>query len=262
VADYVKHIAIFAATRWELNALRRAFILEGARRFGRTRCLLGHRDDLDIWLVQTGIGLRAASAAVRAVTAVQQFDLLVSSGFGCALSPAAIGDLLIGTEVVSYSADAEPLPAGEPCLCSRDMTEAAIRSARAAGISAHAGRIATVSRVLCRAGEKRAVGAATGAIGSDMESSAICTAARAHHAAALVVRSVSDLHDEDLPLDFNRFRGPAGWLTGSLHSLAHPASIRGLFRLRRQARIGAGGLTRFFQQFLHDLSRSGQPLLR
>jgi adenosylhomocysteine nucleosidase len=262
VADYVKHIAIFTATRWEFDAVRRAFILDGRRGLGQTRCFLGHWENLGIWLVQTGIGLRAASVAVRAVMAVQQFDLLVSSGFSGALTQAAIGELLIGTEVVSYPADAGPLLTSEPCLCSRDAGELAMRSARSAGVSAQAGRIVTVSRILWRASEKRAVGEATGAIGSDMESSVICAAAREHHASALVARSVSDRHDEELPLDFNRFLGPAGWLTGSMHCLAHPASVRGLYRLRSQAQVGAGRLTRFFEQFFRDLSRSGQPLLR
>jgi hypothetical protein len=100
----------------------------------------------------------------------------------------------------------------------------------------------SVTTVLCRATDKQQVSRSAGAIALDMESAAIGTVARAHGVPFAVIRTVSDTADEDLPLDFNQFLKPWGWVRGIAGLLSAPSSVIGLNRLRRSTRIAAGTL--------------------
>jgi len=134
--------------------------------------------------------------------------------------------------------------------CSREVVALATEVAHLSGLPTHAGRYVTVPRILFRAAETRVVAERTGAIAADMESAAICAEGESRGIPVLVARTVSDLLDEDLPLDFNLFLGPAGWARGIMHTLAHPASLGGLNRMRVQGKIAAERLTQFFCRFL------------
>jgi len=69
----------------------------------------------------------------------------------------------------------------------------------------------------------------------------------------LVARAVSDVLEEDLPLDFNQFIGQGGWIRGAVECMTHPTALWGLNRMRRQAMIGGDQLTRFFVKFFDEL---------
>jgi adenosylhomocysteine nucleosidase len=97
----------------------------------------------------------------------------------------------------------------------------------------------SLATVLCRAVEKEYLGRLSGAIALDMESAAIGNVARACGVPFAVVRTVSDVASEDLPLDFNAFLTPWGWLRGVGAMLMRPSSLMGLNRLRRQSRLAA-----------------------
>ena len=88
-----------------------------------------------------------------------------------------------------------------------------------------------------------------GAIGLDMESAALGLAASERQILFGIVRTVSDLVDEDLPLDFNLFLRPSGWAKGVAACLAHPTSLIGLNRLRRQSRSAGAQLTAIYRAF-------------
>ncbi|MEE8241656.1 MAG: hypothetical protein V3R16_10335, partial [Nitrospirales bacterium] len=75
------------------------------------------------------------------------------------------------------------------------------------------------------------------------------------HVPFVVVRAVSDLLEEDLPMDFNQFLTPAGWLPGAAACLRHPSSLVGLGRLRAQCTTAATRMTSFFREFAGDLAR-------
>jgi len=205
-----------------------------------------------VFAVRTGVGTEKAGAVCRAVLAQQPLDLVLSSGFACALTPSRIGDLLIGTDVAMQDA-------GLASPCAEPFREAAVVAAKAAGLVAQVGRFITVARVLWRADEKRRVAAATGAIGLDMESAAMGAAAGAGRVPFLIVRAASDLLDEDLPLDFNVFLAPRGlggianWLRGVAFCLVRPSVAVGLNRLRRQSAVASERMTTFTERFLDDL---------
>jgi adenosylhomocysteine nucleosidase len=197
--------------------------------------------------------MEKARAVCRAAFAGRSFDFAIASGFACALTAAAVGDLLIGTEVVLGGARNGQADADQVLACSPHLVALALRSARDAGLVARQGRLVTVPHVIGRAREKREVAAGAEAIGLDMESAAVCEVAIAKGVPVLVARAVSDLLDEDLPLNFNHFLQPGGWTRGVIACLTHPSALLGLNRLRVQAGVGAARLTCFFGRFLDDL---------
>lgn len=186
----------------------------------------------------------------------------MSSGFACALvPPSRVGDVLIGTTVIAYTGlesganltEAPGESALKPFSCFAAASALACRAAEGAGLAPRTGGFVTVPRVLWRATDKRMVASRTGAIGLDMESAAIGAAAAEYQVPFVIVRAVSDLVDEDLPLDFSRLRGPAGWGRGLVALLARPSCVIELRRLYGQVSVAANHLTRFFGKFFDAL---------
>lgn len=253
----MKRIGIFTATRWELNAVCRAVSVEKEMRLAGFRCVIGGRGDCRLYTFQTGVGTARAGAVCREALASRSFDLVVSSGFACALTPSRIGDLLVGTDVIMLQ-NTPPFAQAEAVFCGERPRAVAIQAARDAGLALHEGRFVTLSQVLWRAEEKRRVAEATGAVGLDMESAALGSAAAERQVPFAVVRAASDLLDEDLPLDFNLFLsqsgsiGVMGWLRGAGQCLTRPSRLVGLNRLRRQSTVASERMTRFFERFLDE----------
>lgn len=198
----------------------------------------------ECWVIQTGVGLKKARARARALFQKQTFSLSLSAGFACALTEAEIGDVLTGTEVAVVDA-------GSPGLL--DYCDSAgparDRFRRAMTVSGQGprcidGRFISIDRIVGRASDKEALAQRTGAIGLDMESAALACESVAVQVPFVIVRTVSDLLQEDLPLDFNLFLRPTGWLKGVAAVLANPMSLMGLARLRRQSTVAAQSLTR------------------
>lgn len=79
----------------------------------------------------------------------------------------------------------------------------------------------------------------------DLESAAYAREAAAQRLPYLVLRAVSDSHDEALPLDFNRFRradGSSDRVAVFRHALLHPSIVPELLQLRDRLRYCAGRL--------------------
>ncbi len=241
-------IAIFVATVWEFAAVRAA--LPGGRMDraqGRPRyCATVGRGEY--WVIQTGVGPQRARAAARDVFSLQTFALAVSSGFACALMPAAIGDILIGTKAAAI----EPGGALDYLEMEGDERQrwCVLLNENGALASVAFGSFISSDRIVYRAAEKVALAEQTRAMGLDMESAALASEAKAAQVPFLIVRSVSDLVMEELPLDFNLFLRPTGWLKGVGAVLANPSSLLGINRLRRQSAIAAAALTRQLRTLL------------
>jgi adenosylhomocysteine nucleosidase len=103
--------------------------------------------------------------------------------------------------------------------------------------------------VVWQAEEKRRLQRLTDATGLDMESAALAGVAQERGLPMAIVRTVSDLADEDLPLDFNLFLRPTGWAKGMQALIRSPSSVEGLNRLRKQSRVAADRLTEWFQRY-------------
>ncbi|MGB4996205.1 MAG: hypothetical protein WBO50_13660, partial [Nitrospira sp.] len=120
-----------------------------------------------------------------------------------------------------------------------------------------AGQFVSVPRVLCRAEDKQEIATRAGGVGLDMESAALGFVASERKIPFVIVRTASDLVDESLPLDFNLFLRPSGWVKGVAACLAHPTSLIGLNRLRVQSRIAGTQLTAVFRACADKALREG-----
>lgn len=236
-------IGVFAATRWEVEAVRLAFPVTEMRLIGTVRCLIARRPHLDWWIIPMGVGPERAAATARMVLAQQPFAAIWSTGFACALRAANIGDVLMGTQATM---EGDGVGHGAS-LCAPTMVEWARQALDNMHIAAQIGPFVSVPQVLCRADEKREMADRVGAIGLDMESAALGLAASERQIPFGIVRTVSDLVNEDLPLDFNLFLRPSGWAKGVAACLAHPTSLIGLNRLRSQSRTAGAQLTAVYR---------------
>lgn len=248
----MKRIGIFTATRWEYAAVRRILPGGSSHRYGAVRCFIGRRGRSEVVVAQTGVGLEKAAAACRAVLREHPVDLAMSAGLACALVPAQVGDLLVGTDVRMEADDHETAHAKR--LCAGEMVTAAVRAAEQAGLPVKAGSFVTSPRILWHSVEKQAMAEMTGAIGLDMESAAFAAAAAEKNIPFVIVRSVSDLLDESLPVDLNLFMKPADWLKGLAACVAAPSCVGGFLRLRAQMRTASDRMSRFFERFVDELS--------
>lgn len=244
-------IGVFVATRWELSAVRQAFATTDLHVVGGVRCHVARQAQTEWWLIPMGVGPQRAAATAANVLATRRLDALWSTGFACALGPASIGDVLIGTGVTRV----DGVTPGEPVACAPSTVEWLRQAAKAKGLETHDGGFVTVPRVLCRAEEKREMADLAGGVGLDMESAALGLVAAEHRIPFAIVRTVSDLLDESLPLDFNLFLRPSGWAKGVATCLAHPTSLIGLSRLRVQSRIAGQQLTALYRACADRASR-------
>jgi adenosylhomocysteine nucleosidase len=183
-------------------------------------------------------------------------DLVISSGFSCALTASRIGALVIGTDVVWHGGSRSSGGTEAVIPCAAPWRLLAEDVARQMAVECRIGRMVTVDHVLWQAAQKQSVARLTGAVGLDMESAALGQAAVTRGVPFLVIRTASDLLDEDLPLDFNLFLHPRGWPRGLLSCLLHPTSWSGLERLRRQAAVASDALGVFLAAYLDRVSAS------
>ena len=239
----VNPVAMFVATRWELAALRRALPVDRRQHVGGIRCLIGRQGNRPYWLIQTGVGSDAANTAARSVLNRQPMALIISTGFAGALTPAAIGDLVIGTSVCAGSYDRTWRQNTEAVSCDHAGLSCVQSVAAQVGIAAHLGSVVSVPRIVYRTEDKQAISRMTGATALDMESAALALVAQERAVPFMVVRTVSDLVGEELPVDFNLFLTPAGWLRGMWELLASPSKLLGMNRLRQQSSLAADQLT-------------------
>lgn len=242
-------IAVFVATRWEFRALRSALPLDETSILGGVHCGTAERDGCLYCVIRTGVGSDRAGTVARSILVEGEWALVLSTGFVGALTPAGIGDLIIGTEVFSAFHDERWIRREGSTSCSQEQYLRILSVARDAGIPVKSGRIVSTSRIVWQADEKRAIRDLTDAVGLDMESAALAAVAHEKGIPMAIVRTVSDLLTEDLPLDFNLFLRPTGWLKGLWALISHPSSFAGLHRLRKQSRVAADRLTDFFKEY-------------
>jgi len=252
----VNPIAIFAATRWELQAVRRGLAADRVATIAGVRCRIGQQRGRTYWLIQTGVGPAAARTIAGKVLKAQPMSLVISTGFACALVPAQVGDLIVGTAVTSVHSEGTWTIGDDRVLCDGAVRAGLLLVAQSAGMVARVGTVVSSGTVVWQAEEKRRLRRLTDATGLDMESAALAEMAREQGLPMAIVRTVSDLADEDLPLDFNLFLRPTGWAKGMQALISSPSSVEGLNRLRKQSRVAAARLTEWFQRYAATDSES------
>ncbi len=250
-------IALFAATGWEVSAVRAAFPGGCERTYDGHRVFVSRVGTVEFWLLRTGIGHEKATRAASWLLRQQPFQLVVSTGFACALVPATIGALLMGREVnfirVGGSAPSPPVHS------SGESQEGFVAFMTGQLSPVRRGSFVSVDQIVVRAKDKQQYARLTGAVGLDMESAALAMVSEQAQVPFLILRTVSDLLHEDLPLDFNLFLRPAGWAKGIGSVLMAPWTLCGLDRLRRQSRRAAAQLTRVFRAYVDAITAETHP---
>ena len=194
-------------------------------------------------LLETGEGIAnaerhleawfAGGAAARAV---------VSIGFAGALSPSVqAGDLVIARKVrdSKVTPDAKLLSAAEQVRMNSPV---------------HFGAAITSNEILWQAKSKRALARSLdeNEVGFvDMESTAIAGVCARRAVPFLIARSITDLLDEDLPLDFNLYRNGDGRVDPKRvmrAALLKPSALMGLLDLRRRSKLCAERMAEFVQR--------------
>jgi adenosylhomocysteine nucleosidase len=206
---------------------------------GRELASLKREPHPELELLETGEGTANAERRLEARLAERIPRAVLSIGFAGALSAdLQIGDLVIAQTIHSSIG----APDGK-------LLEAAARLQLES--AARFGKGVTSERILWQASEKRAMATllAPGEIGFvDMESTAIASACSRHGVPFLIARCISDLLDEDLPIDFNQCRDREGRVSATKvmrAALTKPSSINGLLELRKRSELCAERLAGF-----------------
>ncbi|MGB0909026.1 MAG: hypothetical protein ACPGYT_01580 [Nitrospirales bacterium] len=248
-------LAIFTATRWEYRSVRQAFLLEQVTTIAGVPCAIGSRGSAQVFVFQSGIGPHHALEVSQAVLHYDSWNLVISSGFAGALVPSTIGTIVVGQEVVL---DILPEHHIDSCdrqtiVCDETFREFAFHVASSLDGASQSGPIATLPRIIGEASEKKAIAARTQAIALDMESAVLGHVAQRKDIPFIVIRTISDLVEEDLPINFNLFLRPRSWAKGVCHVLQRPASLMQIPRLRKQMLEASVQLVNFFQKFFDEI---------
>lgn len=209
---------------------------------------LARRSHTGLALVETGEGPRNASRVLRSWLEKKNARAVINIGFAGSLSPRLqIGDIVIAREVRSHaeSFDASASP----------LFQIAERTGNARSVIA-----VTVDEIICEAAAKRRLAESftaneTGSV--DMESAAVALVCTELKIPFLIVRSVSDAFDEDLPLDFNRCRTSDGRVSPRkvVQSLLwRPRALKGLMELQRRSETCAENLAVFISELLPHIT--------
>ncbi len=197
----------------------------------------------------TGIGHQNVERNFRPFLLKRRLKLVVHVGFSGGLSPCfSTGDLVVIREI-------REIQSGESFKTDDDWTGRAL-AMKLAGIKLFAGLAVCSNEVIIQAGRKNEIAARMGITAPacvDMESSIVARICQEQGIPLLSIRSISDLVEEDLPVDFNLCRGKSGAVSVSRvfwEVLKCPGRRAGLNRLRRSSRICSYNLGRFVESLL------------
>lgn len=228
-------VALIASHRREFDGILRRvgsgqvlpLGLHFARAFHRHLSGLGETRWL---LLADGIGAAAATRACAAIPQPATLDAIFSVGHCGATRPAwRHGDVLTASQL-THDASGETFPCIPATSSTRPVSPAALL---------------TVDHIVRFAAEKHHIGV-RGFDAVEMEAAAVARFARQHRIPFLVLKSVSDTCEEDLPIDLERARRPGGGLR--IHSVLAQAlsrpwtGIPGLRRLAHAAHLASDSL--------------------
>lgn len=241
-------IAVFTATFWEFRAVQRALSSFRYIRTSTATRLTGFDDSRRVVLIRTGIGPIKAARACQDLCSSEGVDLIIASGFIGGLHPADVGTLVVAHSVESVQPWPDALPVVEGLRCHHAVMLGTVELGNRLEMPMLQGKVVTAGRILPSSHEKRRMAEKTGAVGVDMESAAIGWVAHEHRCPFLVIRSITDGVSNDLPVDFNLFLSPRGWVHG-IGALMSPQRIKEMYRLKCAMDRASRVLTNFFHAF-------------
>jgi hypothetical protein len=199
-------------------------------------------------LACTGDGNQNALRGARAVLDVGRPDVLIGAGAAGGLSAGlSPGTLVAGAQVFDSS--------GLAAVAAPDWLD------RARDAGALPASLLTVDRIVCTAKGRRSLslGMPSGAPAAvDLESAFWARAAASSGVPSLILRSISDGADEELPGLLAACQAPGGPIRRACvarRALVRPADARRLFELRRRVRAGSQNLAEFLETLLNSDSQ-------
>ncbi len=224
-------VAIVAALPEELASIaRRATGLEAELR-GEVKGWVGWLGPTQVALIVTGDGPRNAKLGLQGVVAAfAPVRCLVAGLAGALTADFQVGDVVAAGRIVSAAGEAPAPDADWLARAARSVPVATVFSAE---------RIADT--VQAKADLRRRLQGEGPAV-VDLESAAFAGVAAAMGMPYLVLRAVSDLAGEALPLDFERFRDERGAVSRARvarYAALRPRTAARLFELRRRVELCA-----------------------
>jgi adenosylhomocysteine nucleosidase len=194
----------------------------------------------------SGMGEAAARRAGEALVGSCRPELLVSLGFGGALTPGlAAGDLVLGESFWHYNPDTRELKAGPhpvpprplPLLCG---------ALKKAGLTAVTGSLVTTTRIIHKGRQGEPLSGLPRPV-LDLETGALAQVAADHDLAFLSLRAITDAAGEEIP-EFLHKAGDQGASVGVRAALRWLAAdfrrVEDLLHLWRRGRCAARALAR------------------
>ncbi|MGH9735520.1 MAG: hypothetical protein ACRD8A_13130 [Candidatus Acidiferrales bacterium] len=213
-------------------------------------------DAADVQVVVTGVGARIAGLRARDVLKSNgdSVEFVISSGSaGAARRPYAIGQVLAARAVKLHAS-------GAGNATTIECSSALVSFAESCGATI-VDRFYTSERAISTREEKQHIGEFADAI--EMESFGILTEAAESGVPAVAIRAVSDLADENLPLDMNEVFSDEGKVSipRVLGQVArHPGALSGLIKLGQQSKTAAEALARFLDRYVAIVAERNEVL--
>jgi adenosylhomocysteine nucleosidase len=194
----------------------------------------------------SGMGEAAARRAGETLMDRCRPDLLVSLGFGGALTPGlAAGDLVLGETFWHYNPDTRELKAGSKPAPPRSLTLLR-RALEEAGFTAVTGSLVTTTRIIHKGRQGELLAGLPQPV-LDLETVALAEVAAAHDLAFLSLRVITDVAGEEIP-GFLHNAGGQETTVGVQAALRWLAAdfqrVKDLFYLWRRSRGAARALAR------------------
>lgn len=210
----------------------------------------------DVELLVTGEGRANAERALRQWLEQKSADAVICMGLAGALSiRLQVGDLLIDKQTSLGAILSEKIAAQrfQTLATDRPLNHPASEPSADDFSPLHFGNILTVDEILNAAGKGRL--AATlepdEVACVEMESAAIAKLCLEKQIPVLLLRAISDLRDEDFPIDFNACRNRDGRVSTAKvwqQVLRKPQAIAGLLQFNRRVNLCAERLALFVEQ--------------
>lgn len=180
----------------------------------------GRLEDLDVVVVQCGVGKVNAAMCAQILCSVYGVTHLVNTGIAGSLNAKLdIGDLVVSQDAMYHDFDCNAFgyPHGKvPGMdvvafpASEDMIQLACEAAEAV-LPGHVtpGRVASGDQFVCSKEQKDRIIATTGGLCTEMEGAAIAQAAYRNGVPFVILRAISDKADDSADMDYPTFENQA-----------------------------------------------------
>ena len=197
-------------------------------------------------LLETGMGVANARRSLRSFLRHHHVSAIASVGVAGSLSPdLEVGDLVIARQLLNQ-VNMQPSPKLAELAETIDLPH----------INIYSGSVVTVDEIIHKAEQRQSLAkefAIDGTAILDMESTAVAEICAEFQTPFMIIRSISDRFDEDLPINFNKCVGNDGNVALNkilLAILLNPLAIKGLLIMRKRCKYCTNNLVSFINQFL------------